>query len=878
MVLQHIFFNQTYILTMNKPTNPLVFKPLWCLLLIFTLIQPLSAQLPTGFVDTKMQGGYSQPMGVVFSKDGKTLFVWEKKGTLWASTWNGTAYIKQSTATLNISEEVGNWSELGFQSVALDPNFETNGLIYMYYQVDRHHLTHFGTPQYSATTNDYGSASISRVTRYKLNKVNGAYTADNASRKVLIGETKSTGVPMIDESHAGGQVIFGTDGTLLVSTGDSGTSTGTDVGSASGTYFQQALTDGIIRPAENVGTLRAQILNSHCGKILRIDPNTGNGLSSNPHYDAANPRSPKSRVWTMGLRNPYRMTLKTDTGVTTPDTGNPGTILVGDVQWFSREEVHIIEKGGLNCGWPLFEGLEITPNYYEASATVKNQDETGQPFFQSLCKQATSLAVNTDAKQRRFTHFPPALDWFHSQAITRYPDFSSGSLVAKTIGSTGAVVPGTPFFGSCATSGTYYIGTKFPTKYQKTFFFADYTVNWIKAASIRTNSNVSQMTEVKDFAPSSYGKGVVDLEYCPLDQSIFYVNITSGDIQRISYTDNTPPTPTFSPDKCYRFTARHSGKVMELAVSLYDNRIPIQQGTLGTTRRQVWRIKPVDATYYQLTNGYNGRTMDVRAASLADSAAIQQFQSNGGDNQKWKLEKNTEGYYYLIAKHSGKVATVQGSLMTDSAKLLQYTKNGGKNQQWTINEITCPANTVGSVSAQIYSADGYRQGQKNIITWLSNASNADYFAVEKLNKNGNFETLTTLNAKPVIDLADKNYYTYTDNEPNEGENTYRVALIADNTPPQYSGLISLDFKAVVDFTPFPNPTDDYVEVDLQPFQDRRVVLSVIDIWGKEVRSVTIEKALNVHRVELDGLPSGQYLLNIRATGRREVSRMFNKVK
>jgi glucose/arabinose dehydrogenase/PKD repeat protein len=934
---------------------------------LFFFSLALSAQLPSGFIDTKIQAGFEDPMGVVFSKDGKLMFAWERKGTIFLSSWNGTAYIKQSAAVLDIRDEVGNWGELGFQSVALDPNFDTNGLIYTYYQVDRHHLMNFGTPQYSTTDNSYGQASISRVTRYKLTNTNGAYKADNASRKILLGETKSTGVPLLHASHAGGQVIFGTDGTLLVSTGDNGTSTGVDTGSVSETYFQQALTDGIIRSEENVGTFRAQMLNSHCGKILRIDPATGNGVASNPHYDAANPRSAKSRVWALGLRNPYRIALKTGTGSTSASSGNPGTLLVGDVQWFSQEELHIIEQGGINCGWPIYEGLEKTPSYYLASADLKNKDETGQPSFQSLCKQPTSLTINADPKQRRFTHFPPALDWLQSQPIARYPDFTTGALVAKTIGPSGALVSGTPFSGSCATSGTYYTGTKFPSNFQKVFFFSDYQANWIKAVSIKDGSTTTQIQTVKEFAPLDFGKGVVDIEYCPLDESIFYVNFTTGDIHRISYptvvvsnrpptaalsanktsgnsplavnfssvgssdpdnnpitylwdfgdgttstaanpshtftatsaknftttltvkdnagltgtkslqisiTTTTPPTETFSATKCYRIIARHSAKDLEIASHSNDNGINIQQGAWDFSRRQVWRIKSSGVPFYTVLNGYSGKAMDVKGASLLSGANVHQFQSNGGDNQKWRFDKNTEGYYMITAKHSGKVLDVKAESKANGANVQQFNKNDGANQQWTVSETVCPTGTAALLATQIYSVDGYREGRKSILTWVSDAEKADYFIVEKLNKNGDFDILDHVNANSINNNSDKNYYSYTDNQPIEGENTYRITLIADNTPPQYSPLISLDFKGAMDFMLFPNPTNDYVDIDLKPFENRAVVLKIINAMGHEVAALSLEKAAKTARMELKDLINGQYIIHIHTSGKRDVTRLL----
>ncbi len=514
---------------------------------LFIFAQSLHAQLPIGFIDVKIQSGYTTPMGVIFSKNGLRMFVWEKQGTLWLSNWNGTAYVKQATPVLDISPEVGNWRDFGLQSLALDPNFDVNGLIYLYYQVDRHHLLKFGTPQYSSTTDEYFNATISRLTRYKLNNIGGTLVADNTSRTVLLGETKSTGVPLTHESHGGGQIVFGADGTLLVSTGDNASFNAVDVGSFPDTYFQQAINDGIMRTTENVGAFRAQLINSFCGKVLRMDPNTGNGIPSNPYYNTATPRSAQSRVWALGFRNPYRMCFKTGTGSTNAANGNPGTLLVGDVQWGLWEEIQILEKGGLNCGWPVYEGLQLNGGYYD---NTLNLEEAGNPTFISLLNQASSLNIDPIPAQRRYTHFPPALDWAHEQDITRYPDFSTGSLVAKTIGTTGALVTGTPFRGNASTSGTYYTGTVFPAAYQNVYFFADYGANWIKAAVLHDNDIDHQIHTVRNFAPPGHGKGIVDVEYCPLDQSIFYVNINTGDIQRIRYgTGNNPPIAVMSANK-----------------------------------------------------------------------------------------------------------------------------------------------------------------------------------------------------------------------------------------------------------------------------------------------------------------------------------------
>ena len=533
--------------------------------IVWLLASSLYAQsLPTGFSSSKTQGGYTAPIGIVFTPDGQRQFVWDKIGRVYVSSWDGIQYIQQTTPALDLSDEVGNWGDFGLLSFCLDPNYAQNGLIYLYYMVDRHHLLYAGTAAYSASKDEYNNATISRVTRYKLLTVNGLLTTDATSRRVLLGESASTGVPLLHNSHAGGTLVFGRDGTLLLSTGDNASYSVTDIGSSSDTYFQTALTDGIIRPNENVGAFRSQMLNSHCGKVLRLDPNTGDGLPSNPFYDATKPRSPQSRVWALGMRNPYRMTLQPGTGSTVATDGNPGTLLIGDVSWNTWEEMHLVQRGGENAGWPIFEGLTEQPSYAAAARTLENKDEpnpasTGtigacpKPYlmFADLLKQATNPASITMAVtnpcsnlplpglQRRYMHSRPALDWSHSQDIARSPTFSGTVATATTISQTATSgTVGNPFRGNASTAGAYYNGTVYPTAWQNTYYFADYGANWIRAATLTASGTVSA---VRDFLPNGTGKSIVDVEMNPLDGALYYVNVGSGEIMKIAYGGNRPP-------------------------------------------------------------------------------------------------------------------------------------------------------------------------------------------------------------------------------------------------------------------------------------------------------------------------------------------------
>ena len=175
--------------------------------------------LPAGFSSSTIGSGWTQPVGAAFNKAGTKLFVWEKAGKVYVCNWNATSltYVKQATPVLDISPEVGDWRDHGMLGFAIDPNFDTNGLIYVLYVVDRHYLMFFGTPSYSATTNDYLSATIGRITRYKTITSSGNLVADLTTRFILLGESKSTGFPVLHESHGVGSLVFAADGTLLAS-------------------------------------------------------------------------------------------------------------------------------------------------------------------------------------------------------------------------------------------------------------------------------------------------------------------------------------------------------------------------------------------------------------------------------------------------------------------------------------------------------------------------------------------------------------------------------------------------------------------------------------------------------------------------------------
>ena len=538
------------------------------------------ATLPTGFVEQEVGSGWSEAVGLAFGKnaDGTRdrVYVWERTGRVWIVE-NG---VKLSTPLLDISEEVGGWRDYGMLGFALDPNFQTNGHFYVLYVVDRHHLMKFGTAQYSATTNEYFAATIGRLTRYTARRADDFRTADPASRKVLIGETKSTGFPLLHHTHGTGSLVFGTDGTLLAACGDGASPWAMDNGGTAGdSNGPQALADGIITPAEDIGAFRCQQLDSLSGKIVRIDPATGDGVASNPWYQSGAPRSARSRVWAYGLRNPMRMTLKPGTGQHDPAAGSPGVLYIGDVGWLSAEDLEVADRPGQNFGWPLYEGYNQEPSYWNARPAGMN-----------------------------------ATDWVKPRAAWRGSAFvltPGGAL--QGFGAAGTTVPGPNFGGNCSIGGVWYSGTDFPAEWRNVYFHAEYGGQWIRAFSMDAAHFVTGQRTFLTGAP------VTCVATHPETGGLYYVT-WGGGVKKISYapTENQPPTAVA--------TVSHTSGASPLAVafSSLGSRDP-ENGALtyawdfgdGTTSAEAHPVKTYTASSAQAFTA----TLTVRDAANATATA-----------------------------------------------------------------------------------------------------------------------------------------------------------------------------------------------------------------------------------------------------------------
>ncbi|MBI3847195.1 MAG: PQQ-dependent sugar dehydrogenase [Planctomycetes bacterium] len=267
-----------------------------------------AADLPPGFEEVTICSGLDYPTAMAFAPDGR-IFVALKKGEVRVVTAAGVI-LPDPFVTVAVED----YWDRGLVGIAVDPDFTHNGWVYIDYV--------------SSMPPAHPPRSDSRVQRVVRFTASGNVALAGSEHVVL------DGIASDSMSHMGGCLRFGSDGALFVSTGDGSNFIGVD---------------SMARRAQDVDNLN--------GKILRIDPATGDGLPDNPFYAGA--QAIRSKVWYFGLRHPWRFAVLPGTS----------TVAVGDVGWDDWEEIDVSTPGA-NFGWPCYEGPLPQPAYAAAFPTA----------------------------------------------------------------------------------------------------------------------------------------------------------------------------------------------------------------------------------------------------------------------------------------------------------------------------------------------------------------------------------------------------------------------------------------------------------------------------------------------------------------------------
>jgi len=460
--------------------------------------------LPSGFQDTVVLSGMTNPTVVQFAPDGR-IFVGQKNGAIKVfSSLTDTSPVTFA----DLSGEVDDYWDRGLLGLALDPDFPTRPYLYVLYTYD---APIGGTaPRWNdACPNPPGATTDGCVVSARISKLTASGNTMTGAEQVLV-EDWCQQFP----SHSTGTLLFGRDGALYASGGDGASFNNVDYGQygaanagdqANPCADPPAPAGTALRPptAEG-GALRSQSVRRTDGPatldgvILRINPDTGQGLPGNPFAASADPNA--RRIVAYGLRNPFRFTQR------------PGTdeLWIGDVGWNTWEEINRLTSptgsASRNFGWPCYEGNGPQAGYQGA----------GLNLCSSLYNTPGSVAA-------------PYYTYNHSSCVVSYPGCHTG--------------------GSSVTGVAFYQSGSYPAAYNGALFFADHTRNEIWAMMPGANG-VPDPAKIRSFVGVDSTGGAaghpVDLKIGPAGD-LFYVDMEDGTLHRIIYSAaNQPPTARLS--------------------------------------------------------------------------------------------------------------------------------------------------------------------------------------------------------------------------------------------------------------------------------------------------------------------------------------------
>jgi len=322
----------------------------------------VTATLASAFDEVILTSDLTDPMEIDITSDGR-VFITEWAGAI--KIWEPDTGVSRVIGWLPVDKKI----EDGLHGLALDPNFDENSWIYIYYSV-------------------ISDPPINRLSRFNYDGKMLDLDSEIALLEIPVQRTKCC--------HSGGSVQFDHNGLLYLSTGDNSGG----IRNSLDPDLRRMSDQG--RTASNTNDLR--------GKIIRIKPEP-EGTYSIPEGNLFEADSlHRGEIFSMGHRNPFRLAIDDSTGwVYWGDIG-PGLI-------DSWDEFNQAKKPGF-YGWPYFTGYNVPyPHYHLAEQEYKESDPLN-PINDSQ--------YNTGAQQ-----LPPALPaWiqYYYGPSEEYPELGAGGI------------------------------------------------------------------------------------------------------------------------------------------------------------------------------------------------------------------------------------------------------------------------------------------------------------------------------------------------------------------------------------------------------------------------------------------------------------------
>ncbi|WP_446034181.1 ThuA domain-containing protein [Streptomyces olivaceus] len=403
-----------------------------------------------------------EPMSLAVLPDRSVLHT-ARDGTLRLTDQGGVTKVAGQIPVYSHDEE-------GLQGVGVDPDFENNRAIYLYYAPPLD--TPAGDAPENGTAEDFAPFDgVNRLSRFVL-KDDGSL--DTASEKKVLDVAASRGTCC----HVGGDIAFDAEGNLYLSTGDDSNPFSSDGFTPIDERADRNPAFDARRSAGNTNDLR--------GKLLRIKV-AEDGSYTVPEGNLFEPGTEKTRpeIYAMGFRNPFRISVDQKTGTVYvgdygPDAGaaDPNRGPAGQVEFAKVTEA-------ANFGWPFCTGAnDPYVDYDFATGTSGDTFDCAAP-------------KNTSRHNTGLTDLPPAQAAWIPYDDDSVPEFGSGS--ESPMG--GPVYRYDPDLDS---------SVKFPEEYDGDFFAGEFGRQWIKRIEQNGDGTVAS---INDFPWT--GTQIMDMEFGP---------------------------------------------------------------------------------------------------------------------------------------------------------------------------------------------------------------------------------------------------------------------------------------------------------------------------------------------------------------------------
>ncbi|MBQ1038231.1 ThuA domain-containing protein [Micromonospora sp. C81] len=394
------------------------------------------------------------PMAMAVAPDGRVLYA-QRGGQLkiFKPSTNSTV----TAGTLSVYTG----GEDGLTGMALDPNFATNGYVYLYH-----------SPASSTT-------DVNRVSRYTLS----GDTLNMSSGVTIIDIPAYRDRTFPEPGHTGGYIEFGPDGNLYIGTGDD-TPPNLDPnwqGYAPLDWRSGKSNLDAARTAGNTNDLR--------GKLLRIRPGASGSytIPTGNLYPQGTAQT-KPEIYAMGFRNPFRFSIDPANGwVYLADYGpdrNPPTTNRGPE---GLVELNVIKTPG-NYGWPFCHG--------DNQPYAPFNPDTGVVGSKFNC----SAPVNNSPNNTGLTSLKPVVApnmWYGYGTSPTFPELGSG----------GSAPMGGPVYRYDPANPS---ATKFPPYYDGVHFFYEWSRSYIKEVHF---DSASAVTRTNPFLPTARFNKPMDMEF-----------------------------------------------------------------------------------------------------------------------------------------------------------------------------------------------------------------------------------------------------------------------------------------------------------------------------------------------------------------------------